>query len=198
MARIRKRYWVTGLIVLLVAVGAGWLLRPLPMSGPWRAQIVDAETGQPIGGVIVLAVWDKRTFAWPHPDRQYHDSEEAVSDHDGRIVIRARVVTSRHPFARFLGPFLTVFKPGYGRWQFQGTPTASGEDFTAASRRAEADRYRFAHEGVVIVMSRVRSREERKEILDGLMPVDVPQSRIPRIFAAYSQERVRLGLSPLR
>ena len=164
MAHTRKRYWVTGLIVLLLVAAVGWWFRPLPLSGPWRAQIVDAETGRPIEGVIVLAVWDKRTFAWPHPDRQYHDSEEVVSDHVGRIVLGARLVTSRHPFALFLGPFLTIFKPGYGRWQFQGTPTAAGEALTAANRRAEADRYRFAHEGVVIVMSRVKSREERKEI----------------------------------
>jgi hypothetical protein len=197
MARIRKRYWLVGILVLLVASIAAWLLRPLPLSGPWRAQIVDAERGHPIEGVIVLAVWDRRTFAWPHPDRQYHDSEEVLSDRDGRVTISARIVTSRHPFEVFLGPFLTIFKPGYGRWQFQGTPTASGEDLTAVRQRAEADRYRFAHEGVVIAMSRVRSREERKEVLHRVMPVDVPQSRIPRILAAYNLERIRLGLPPL-
>ena len=198
MAPLRKRYWVTGVVVLLVAAAVGWWFRPLPLSGPWRAQIVDAETGQPIEGVIVLAVWDKRTFAWPHPDRNYHDSEEVVSDKDGRIVINARVVTSRHPFEVYIGPLLTIFKPGYGRWQFRGAPTASNEDLAAARQRADADRYRFAHEGVVILMSRVKSRKERKEVLDHLMPVEVPQSKIPRILAAYSEERVRLGFSPLR
>jgi hypothetical protein len=198
MPPIRKRYWLTALLLLSLAVAAGWWFRPLPLSGPWRAQIVDAETGQPIEGVIVLAVWDKRTFAWPHPDRHYHDSEEVVSDKDGRVVISARIVTSRHPFEVYIGPLLTIFKAGYGRWQFHGTPTASNEDLMVVRQRADANRERFAHEGVVIVMSRVKSLEERKEILDRLMPVEVPQAKIPRILAAYSEERVRLGLSPLR
>ncbi len=195
---MRKRHWVTALLVLILAVTLGWWFRPLPLSGPWRAQIVDAETGQPLEGVIVLAIWDKRTFAWPHPARRYHDSEEVVSDKDGRVEIAARVVTSRHPLELYIGPLLTIFKPGYGRWQFRGTPTASDEDLAIVRQRAEANRERFAHEGVVIVISRVRSREERKEIVDRLMPIEVPQSKIPRILAAYSDERVRLGLSPLR
>ena len=178
MAPLRTRYWVTGVVVLLVAAAVGWWFRPLPLSGPWRAQIVDAETGQPIEGVIVLAVWDKRTFAWPHPDRNYHDSEEVVSDKDGRIVINARVVTSRHPFEVYLGPLLTIFKPGYGRWQFQGTPTAFTEDPVITRQRTEANRERFVRGELMIEMTRTKTREERKEALDRITPdIEIPPER---------------------
>ena len=61
MATIRKRYWLTGVVVLALAAVAMWWLRPAPISGPWRAQLVDAETGQPLEGAVVLALWDKRS-----------------------------------------------------------------------------------------------------------------------------------------
>ncbi|HEY2991439.1 MAG TPA: hypothetical protein VGM22_01405, partial [Methylomirabilota bacterium] len=83
MRSLRKRYWIIGLVVLALAATTAWLMRPVPLSGPWRAHIVDAETGQPLEGVIVLALWDKRSFGWPHPDRNYHDIDEVVSDKDG-------------------------------------------------------------------------------------------------------------------
>src|SRR4029453_10505649 len=126
------------------------------------------------------------------------DKETVGKDENGALVHSAPSGTNRHPVEVYIGPLLTIFKAGYGRWQFHGTPTASNEDLMVVRQRADANRERFAHEGVVIVMSRVKSLEERKEILDRLMPVEVPQAKIPRILAAYSEERVRLGLSPLR
>ena len=185
MAAIRTRYWLTGVVVLALAALVMWWLRPAPISGPWRAQLVDAETGQPLEGAVVLALWDKRTFGWPHPDRNYHDIDEVVSDKDGRVVIPARDTSSRHPFETIIGPLVTVFKPGYGDWHFQSTPDGS------VKVRWE----QFAREGVVIVVPRVKTREERLHMLSVMRPsMEVPIEKIPRTLAAYNQERSNLGL----
>ncbi len=39
-----------------------WLALPTlaQAAGPWRAQVVDAETGQPLEGVAVIGVWQRR------------------------------------------------------------------------------------------------------------------------------------------
>ena len=190
----RLRTWVAALIVLAMAGVAWWLLRPLPLSGPWRAQIVDTESGQPLEGVIVLALWDRRSFGWPHADRNYHDVDELVSDTDGRIVIPARVTTGRHPLERIVGPIVTMFKPGYGQWTFKGTPAPLAEDAIAARQRSTENWQRFAREGVVIMLPLVQTREARLEVLDRIMPSpEVPRDKVPRLAAAYTEERVRLG-----
>ena len=187
MRSLRKRYWIAGLVVLALAGATAWLMRPAPLSGPWRAQIVDAETGQPLEGVIVLALWDKRSFGWPHPDRNYHDIDEVVSDKDGRVVIPARDTSSRHPFEKIIGPLVTVFKPGYGDWHFQSTPGGS----------IKASWERFARDGVVIVVPRAKTRDERLHMLSIVRPgMDVPLEKIPRSLAAYHQENINLGLRP--
>lgn len=43
---------------LALATGCAWFSNG-EGSGPWKAQIVDAETGQPLEGVVVLASWIK-------------------------------------------------------------------------------------------------------------------------------------------
>ena len=187
MRTIRKHYWVSGLVIVALAGLAVGLLRPTPLAGPWRAQIVDAETGQPLEGVIVLALWDKRSFGWPHPDRNYHDIDEVVSDKDGRIVIPARDTSGRHPFEKIIGPLVTVFKPGYANWRFQSTPEGS----------VKANWERFAREGVVIVVPRAKTRDERLHMLSLVLPgMEVPIEKIPRALAAYNQESIHLGLQP--
>jgi hypothetical protein len=198
MTMIRKRYWVTGLVVVALTALVLWSLQPSPPSGPWRAQIVDAENGQPLEGVIVLALWDKRSFGWPHADRTFHDIDEVVSDANGRFVIPARTIATRHPFERIIGPIVTMFKPGYGQWKFQGAPAPFSEDRLTSRQRSGENRDRFARGGVVIVLPRVKTREERLQMLGRVMPsMDVPAARFPRLRAAYSEERVRLGLTPL-
>jgi len=198
MATIRTRYWLTGVVVLALAALVMWWLRPAPISGPWRAQLVDAETGQPLEGAVVLALWDKRTFGWPHPDRNYHDVDEVVSDADGRFIIPARDVSSRHPFEKIIGPIVTIFKPGYGQWDFEGAPPHPfNEDAVTAKQRSMAMWDRFAHSGVVIRLPRAKTREQRREMLYRILPgTDVPLAKIPRALAAYNQESVILGLRP--
>jgi hypothetical protein len=91
----------------------------LGASGPWKARVVDAETKQPLQGVVVLAVWYKY---WPDVDGLgtfgYVDSEEVITDKDGRFAISARSFIPFDPFV-LEEPEFHLVKPGYGRWRFQ-------------------------------------------------------------------------------
>ena len=198
MSAIRPRYWITAIVLVALTAKAVWWLQPSPPAGPWRAQVLDGETGKPLEGVIVLALWDKRTFGWPHPDRNYYDIDEVVSDTDGRIAIPARDVSSHHPFEKIIGPIVTMFKPGYSRWRFRDTSENAGAEDALAAKRRSADAWqRFAHEGVVIVLPRVKTREERRRVLDHVLPGwEVPPEKIPRIRDAYDHELVALGMPP--
>ena len=192
MAGPARPYWIAALIVLALATAGAWLLWPTPPSGPWRAQIVDAETAQPVEGVIVLAIWDKLSIGWPHPDRSFYDLDEVVSNADGRIVIPARVKAGRRPLETLRGPMIRMFKPGYGDWQFQDSAKWTDAERTT---RGKAIWDQFAHDGVVIVLRRARTRDERLRALDGLLPApEAPMEKFPRLLAAYDREIGRLGL----
>jgi hypothetical protein len=97
-----KRISAVGLIMLLLLVCAG-------CYAPITGKIVDADTGQPIEGAIVLVEWTKaHGFG-----NTYHTSEKAAeifSDKDGIV----KIPGYNDPFAE--KPDITIYKNGYVAW----------------------------------------------------------------------------------
>lgn len=174
---------VPGLLGLAVlALGA----RPAGAAGPWRGQVVDAETGQPLEGVIVVAIWDKLSPGVIHPRRDFHDALEVVTDSEGRFVIPARSLTTLNPFVNFEGPETYMFKSGYGLGPIRNLPPGGNRD----------DVYKLMERDVAIF--ELRPLKTHAERLEGIRrrPILVPDSYLPRYLKAVGEERVRLGLTP--
>ena len=180
------------LVVLLAGIAEA--------AGPWKGQIVDRETGQPIAGAIVLAVWRTPVAGLRmHSETEFLDVDEMASDTDGRFVIPERARFSWRRFARVDGPQLLIFKGGYGLWQFRGAPYyASTEDTYTAEQRVAAAWDRFATEGVVLELPTVTDRQKRLAIHGHVRPLDVPDERIANLLSALEADRAALGLPASR
>src|SRR5262249_23048450 len=102
---------VKALVVPPASSGYDW---SHPGQGPWRGQVVDRETRQPLEGVVVAAVWNKRygsVGGWAGGG--YFASEEVVSGPDGRFTIQSLKKPLLDPFAILEGPEFYIFKGGY-------------------------------------------------------------------------------------
>lgn len=170
-----------------------WLISPAPGegAGPWKAQIVDAETGRPVEGVVVLAYWI-RSYAslggWA--GSEYYASEEVVTGPDGRFVIGARWSYTIPLVMKVDGPEFVIFKPGHGRWRLQ-----EGEGgYEAVKRRFETG------EEVVIEMPLLKTREERLKFhVTVIRPTHVvPFERMKRLTEAWEEDREFLGFGRSR
>ena len=77
-----------------------------------RATIVDAATGRPIEGTVVVAVWQLETVSGEGPRLQV---TEAVTDAQGQFFIPGWGPKLRPPMTEFgnKSPYLVVFKSGY-------------------------------------------------------------------------------------
>jgi len=56
-------------------------------DGPYEGRVIDADTGQPIEGVVVLGVWNKE---YPTPGgavHEFYDARETVTDKNGEFSI---------------------------------------------------------------------------------------------------------------
>lgn len=181
-------------IVFLLSM---WPLRS-EAAGPWKAQIVDAETGKPLERVVVLAVWYRRyTSAGGWAGGGYYNSEEVVTGPDGQFVIQARSTWTLVPFLTAIqGPEFYIFKPGYGQWYFQGSKEWP-RDVIEQKQHVKRAWEQFAGEGVAIELPPLKTRKERSEFLPS-RPSDVPDSNMPRFLEALNQERIFLGLEPYR
>lgn len=181
-------------ILMGLSLASVLLLAEAPLAtaaGPWRAQIVDAETKQPLDGVIVLAVWWKRIRGLGGASQDYYDSEEVLTDQEGRFTIAPRTFFSLNPLAFFTGPEFVFFKPGYGREVWPGW-------YREAKQWPEEKRKRLGRyfellqlDGIVFELPRLRSLEERKKYQDRILVgfATVPPEKTPLLEKAITEER---------
>ena len=87
--------------------------------GPFRGQVVDAETGQPISGAHVMVMWVREPPSL-HVTEQLYDAQETVTDANGRFELtrETRLLTA---FVR--RPEIAVFSPSYMMQAPEVTPT---------------------------------------------------------------------------
>lgn len=172
------------LVICFATLSVGVASGPGEAAGPWRAQVVDAETGQLLEGVVVLAIWYRRyTSPGGWAGGGYYDSEEVVTGPDGRFVIQARSTWTLLPFVTTIkGPYFWIFKPGYGAWQ-------------RFMEEAPAAKFFEMGEEIVIRLPPLKTQKERLDFLsrpDG----EIPPERMRKYLEALDQERINLGLKP--
>lgn len=182
-------------LAVAVAVALVLLQAPASADGPWRGQIVDKETGQPLEDVVVLAYWIRLTgtiAGWG--GGKYEAAEDTVTGPDGRFVIPAHSKATLNPSQRIAGPELVIYKPGYGRWLFQGSDTWP-KDVLLAQEQGRRAWKKFAGEGIVIELPPLKTREERLKMLATLTwPPDIPHRKTALLREFVQQERRYLGL----
>jgi len=192
---------ITILFIALLMSGTTDAAFEPPGEGPWRGTIVDAETKQPLEGVVVFALWNERYGSiGGYAGGGYCDSEEVVTGADGRFTIR-RLKRSFNPFSIIQGPDFTIYKPGYGRWHFQGDEewlTLRGDEL---NRSVNAVWQRFNSEAAVVIeLTPLKTRDARMNFLKktlSLPSTDTPADRFPKFLEAVNQEHGALGLQPL-
>jgi len=146
--------------------------------GPFRGQLVDSETGQPIAGAAIIVVWYEAVYAIVQTNQRFYDAVETVTGPDGRFEMPRR---SPAFFGfRIFDPQVIYFAPGYIAEREVVTPP-HGEPFVAPT---------------VVQMRRVKTREELKNKYFG-RPADVPLNKMKGLTRAINVERQLLGFAPL-
>ncbi len=170
-----------GLLILALLCGSGGLTpaRAEEKWGPFRGKIVDAESGKPIAGAVVLMIWLKLVYAFVQTNTEFYDAREAVTGPDGAF----EIPRLDPPFFRFriitYGP--KVFAPSYAEHRWVVTPPTG---------QALID-------PTVIEMRRLKTREEILQKSHFYPPSQVPEDRMPEYIRAINKEREMLGLKPI-
>jgi hypothetical protein len=178
-------------ITVLVSPGVSKAL------GPWKAQVVDAETKKPLDDVVVIAVWSTYRTQTEGPGAfGYVDSEEVVTGNDGRFIIAAKDFTNSTILV-FDEPEFYLFKPGYGQWRFQGEEQWLKLDPPERRKHyAEAGR-QLADQGGMIELLPLKSQQERLQFYQSPRSGPygyVPLEKMKRWRQADETERKYLGI----
>jgi hypothetical protein len=162
-------------------------------AGPWQAQVVSAESKQPLEGVVVLAWWTRHVRSLGGFSEEYRDSQEILTDKDGRFTIESRWFFSLNPLVFFRGPFIAMFKSGYGDYEWPGY--AGSETWPKEKRKAlQTEAQLLQLDGIVLEMPVLPNTEQRAKYLAHLSGriSGVPHDRCPLMQEAIVEERKAL------
>jgi hypothetical protein len=82
-------------------------------DGPYWGRVLDADTGKPIPGAIVVAEWEFDYFQFLAGGTTYADARETVTDKNGLFIIPVARAAQLWPLSRIVLDEINVYKPGY-------------------------------------------------------------------------------------
>jgi hypothetical protein len=161
---------------------------PVRYDGPYKGRVIDADTGKPIEGVVVLGVWYKEIATAAGGVSSYYDAQETVTDANGNFNIEGkglRLLTN-------IGPMhVLIFKAGYqyigmGMWE------SLSIDGGLMPRKVV-----WEGSSAIIPLRLLTIQEREKSIGPPSPPHEAPREKIQLILREINKDRSQQGLRPI-
>lgn len=157
-------------------------------DGPYKGRIIDAETKQPIEGVVILGVWYKETPTVAGAVSSYYDAMETVTDKDGEFEILGlglKILSNVAPMN------VLIFRAGYehlGLWPWE---SFKGDEILKEKVLL------WDGDKATISLRKLTMGERRKRGAPPLPPGQAPKKKIILMLNEYNKEVVELGGEPI-
>ena len=150
-------------------------------DGPYEGRIIDAETGRPIEGVVVLGVWYREYPSIAGAMHKYHDAKETVTNAKGEFAISGtglQILSNIEPVN------LLIFKSGYeyesGSWN---------------ALKKYTPRIKWEGEKAIIPLRKLTKEERRESMtLPSEPSLEIPPERMTLMMQEIQKERKARGL----
>jgi len=167
-------------VFLIFTAGCAY---PIRYDGPYQGRVIDAETKQPIEGVVVLGVWYKIAGVGAGgASHEFYDAQEKVTNKNGEFSIKGqglKIMSSVEPMN------VLIFKAGYeylGLWPWE------------AFKEDEIIQKKISWEGEKPIISlRKLTIEERRKRHTGKADV-VPDVKQKLLIRESNKEYKELGI----
>ncbi len=153
------------------------------IDGPYAGRVVDAETMQPLAGVVVLGVWYKYYPNVAGSSSEFYDSVELRTDNKGEFKFPGKGIL----LFSFLDEVnVIIYKAGYSEFGFgpwSSFKTLTGRKFV-----------RWDNDIPTFLMKKMSYEERRHHRPTGL---SIDQKRQQLLTDEINKERVEFGYNPL-
>jgi len=150
--------------------------------GPFQGKILDADTQEPVEGVVLLILWRETHF---FAGSTFYDAQETLTDKNGEFHLPGIWVLN--PWTRLgLESYLTIYKSGY-------QPISSGawRDWKGFTPKLEY--VLRVEDGKPLILLRQLTVEERKKHVRPYWG-DIPHEKAKLLIQEINKERKFLGL----
>jgi hypothetical protein len=196
---------ITILTTFVIFYGAAVLFSVVGnYTGPWEGRILDINTGEPIEGAVVLAVWRTKTAAIIDYTHSVHGATEAVTDARGYFHIPQYNPVNYLPgISQTNGPYIQIYKPGY-LFLDRINPMklkrdVTNKDSTDGLNKSQELNLTYRVSANIIELPKLPdlSLDEKNKYLLVTRPNDVPAEKMVNFTKALNEARASLGYSPL-
>ncbi|HBF43580.1 MAG TPA: hypothetical protein DDW42_08135 [Desulfobacteraceae bacterium] len=137
-------------------------------------RIVDADTGQPIEGVVVLGIYYNEYGTPGGIVRRFHDAQETVTDKSGDFVIS--------------GTDILIFKAGYEYIDFMPNTLREG--------RGRRMGVKWEGGKAIIPLKKLTWEKMKRRLGPPDPPAEAPFEKVKCYLRELNKERVQKGLKP--
>ncbi len=166
-------------VVIITLAGCVSIAR---YDGPYEGRIIDAETRQPLEGVVVFGEW--KVF---HPNLAggnytYYDAAETLTDKNGEFRIPGKGV---RVFSNLTEMYFLIFKAGYEA--IHPVPWSGLKEYMVTTRNV-----RFEGSKAIIPLRKLTLEEMRKRIKPGISNL-APRQKQKLLTIELDKENKTLG-----
>ena len=157
------------------------------IDGPYEGRVIDADTGKPIEGVVVLGTWSEETPTPAGAVHRYYDAMETVTDKNGDFKIKGLGLLV---LCNVVPMDVLIFKAGY---EYLGSPW---ESLKKSKYLIEKKNIKWEGERAIIPLKKL-TMEERKKQGSPDFPSEAPEDKIKLILKEINKDRIERGLKPV-
>jgi len=155
-------------------------------DGPYTGKIIDADTGQPIEGVVILGTWYTAQFSPAGATHNFYDAEEAVTDKNGEFSISGkgvRILSNLEPMN------ILIFKVGY---EYLDVPWVSLKKDILLK-----DKIKWEGDKAIIPLKKLTMEDRKKQGSPPAPPSEAPKGKIKLMVEEINKDRAERGLGPI-
>ncbi len=173
--------WRISVLVILAILTTSSCSYGVRIDGPYEGKIIDADTKEPIEGVVVLGVWYTAQFSPAGSTHNFYDARETVTDKKGEFSIRGlglRVLSNLEPMN------VLIFKSKYEHIGM--TPWESlGEDILLR------EKVRWEGNRAIISLKKWTLKERLARF--GSYYVNIPEEKQKLVLGEIDKEKKEIG-----
>lgn len=173
------RIWVVVLCCHLILLSSCYAAR---IDGPYRGRVIDAETREPIEGVVVLGTWDRETPTVAGAVHKFYDAVETVTDKNGEFEIKGLGVLV---MSNIIPMEILIFKSGY---EYEGGGWRQGNSFY--------EKLTWDWERGIIPLKKLTMEERKKQGSPDFPSEAYRQKKIPLLIKEINKEEAYFGRRP--
>ena len=156
-------------------------------EGDYKGRVIDAETGQPISGVVVLGVWYSKMPTPAGSTSHFHDARETITDASGNFTFPGkgiRLLSTVEP------AIISIYKAGYeymdiGQWD------------SLTYSRILREKIKWEGDRAIIPLKKLTMAERKKQGDPTGPPTDASLEKVILTLKEINKDRIERGLKPI-